>query len=610
MSEKLLTRDFLSKENTAQLYKEITLVNEYSNLNKQQKDFIINNLIEIMKRIYKTLDFSKINNTNLLNIKKQYNTIVIKQTSELIKTNIGKIDNNQNLNNRSAERTFNSIKNPSINITSVDRPSSSIGGQNAIPPQMKVSEDFVKKTSGDIATRLAELENSRRTNNNTIPTDVPDFLKPVKVGREETFGISNPNYSMNNSSNNSSNHSSERKLEGFGDIQENFRDNGPNIDTSKYSDNMTLQDRLKKLEAERGMPVVNQFPSQQNQPQQSQPQYQPQQMMNQPSPQQYQPQQMMNQQQYQPQQMMNQLPSSQQYQPQPMMNQPPPSQQYQPQQMMNQPPPSQQYQPMMNQPPPSQQYQPQQMMNQIPPQNNQSDELFQQLNEMKMILKNLKDENNNLKHQIKNRPSIKTLQLDINKTTSIYKFQFNPINNILSLKLLSYNLPQPVYNIFDASNFVYEINDIQHQIIIPKGNYNIDMLLNTLNNNNDLIFSIDYTQKVSVKSKDDTSEFIIRPTFISLKIGFNMDDYLSSNKTAYKIFDLRLPSKLLLYIKNINQNPVCVLNFNNTSVCNLQFNTPLTLSSLDLEFYTEDNILYNFNDLAYNLSFALEIQSE
>jgi hypothetical protein len=568
MSEKLLTRDFLSKENTTQLYKEITLVNEYSNLNKPQKDFIINNLIEIMKRVYKTLDFSKINNTNLLNIKKQYNTIVIKQTSDLIKNNINKVDNNQNLNNRSAERTFNSIKNPSINITSVDRPSSSIGGQNAIPPQMKVSDDFVKKTSGDIATRLAELENSRRTNNNTIPTDIPDFLKPVKVGREETFGISNPNYS--------SNHSSERKLEGFGDIQENFRDNGPNIDVSKYSDNMSLQDRLKKLETERGMSVVNQ---QQSQPP-SQPQYQSQ---SQPSPQQYQPQ-------YQPQ------PSPQQYQPQPQSS----PQQYQPQ---YQPPPPQQYQP-----PPPQQYQPQYQP--PPPQNNQSDELFQQLNEMKMILKNLKDENNNLKHQIKNKPSIKTLQLDINKTNSIYKFQFNPINNILSLKLLSYNLPQPVYNIFDTINFVYEINDIQHQIIIPKGNYTIDMLLNTLNNNNDLIFSIDYTQKVSVKSKEERSEFIIKPTFISLKLGFNIDDHLSSNKTAYKIFDLRLPSKLLLYIKNINQNPVCVLNFNNTSVCNLQFNNPLTLSSLDLEFYTEDNILYNFNDLAYNLSFALDIQSE
>jgi hypothetical protein len=239
--------------------------------------------------------------------------------------------------------------------------------------------------------------------------------------------------------------------------------------------------------------------------------------------------------------------------------------------------------------------------------NNQSDELFQQLNEMKMMLTTLKDENNHLKHQMKTKQSMKTLQLDINKTQPLYKFQFNPINNIVGIKLLSYNLPQPVYNIFDNSNFVYEMNDIQHQIIIQKGHYNIEALLNILNNNKDLIFSIDYTLKVSVKSKDEISEFIIKPTFISLKLGFNSEDKLSSNKIAYKIYDLRLQSKLLFFIKNINPNPICILNFNNTSVCNLQFNSPLSLSSLDLEFYTEDNILYNFNDIAYNLSFALDI---
>jgi len=234
-------------------------------------------------------------------------------------------------------------------------------------------------------------------------------------------------------------------------------------------------------------------------------------------------------------------------------------------------------------------------------------EFDQEVDRLGEIIDELKEENDNLKHQMKIKPVVKTLQLDINKTQSTYKFQFNPINNIVGLKLLSYNLPSPVYNIFETTNFIYEINDIQHQIMIQKGNYNIEGLLNILNNNNDLIFSIDYTQKVSVKSKDEITEFIIKPTFISFKLGFTMEDKLSSNKMAFKIYDLRLPSKLLFFIKNINSNPVCILNFNNTSICNLQFNNPLTLSSLDLEFYTEDNILYNFNDIAYNLSFALDI---
>ncbi len=532
LSKDFLSKDFLSKENISQLYKEITIVNEYNNLNKQQKDFIINNLIEIMKRIYKTLDYTKINTNNITNIKKQYNSIVVKQTSELIKSTLNKSDNTQN--QRTIDITLNSIKNPPISITSIDRPLSSINNQPIIPAQMKVSDDFIKKTSGDVATRLAELENSRRTNNFNKPTDVPDFLKPTKVGKEEIFQTSN----------NSNSNFKERKLEGFGDLQDNFKDNNNNnFDMSKYNDNMSIQDRLQKLEAERG----NQY---------------------QPIP---------------VQQSQSQPPIQNQYQPPPIQNQ------YQP------PPVQNQYQPPVQtqyQPPVQNQYQ-------------QSDEIFQQLNEMKMMLKTLKEENDYLKNKTKQQ-SIKTLQLDINKTTSLYKFQFNPINNIVSLKLLSYNLPQPVYNIFDSINFIYEMNDIQHQIVIPKGNYTIEMLLNNMNNNNNLIFSIDYTQKVSVKSKDGTTEFKIKQTYISFKLGF-IEDQLSINKTAQKIFDLRLPSKLLLYIKNINQNPICILNFNNTSVCNLQFNSPLTLSSLDLEFYTEDNILYNFNDIPYNLSFALDI---
>ena len=54
MSENSISKDFLSKENIANLYKQITILNEFTNLNKQQKDFIINQLIETMKRVFKT----------------------------------------------------------------------------------------------------------------------------------------------------------------------------------------------------------------------------------------------------------------------------------------------------------------------------------------------------------------------------------------------------------------------------------------------------------------------------------------------------------------------------------------------------------------------------
>jgi len=550
MSDKL-SNIFLSKENISQLYKQVIMNNEFTNLTKQQKDFIISKLIENMKRMFKTLDFTKINEKNLLNIKQQYNSIVIKQTAELVKNSVSNTDNN---NNKNIERTFNSIK---VNVPTpigIDRPSSSHSVQSM---PMKVSDEYIKKTSGDLSSRLAELENSRRTNNQP-PVQIPYFLKPTKVGKENPYD----NYDSNNIM-------PDRKLEGLNDMHNNFKENTPNIDISKYSDNMSVQDRLKKLEAERGMPVSG-SPNINNNNINS----------------------MFNQETNVSAMFSNTVPS---YQPPPQQYQPSPPPHQAPQQY--QPPPHQapqQYQPPPHQAP--QQYQP-------PPVDPQK---LLQLNEMKQLMSSLKNENDNLKHQMMNKKSVRTLQLDINKTQSKYNFQFNPINKVVGLKLLSYNLPQPIYNIFDVCHFIYKINDIEQHIIIPKGNYQIDTLLNSLNNNNDLSFSVDFTQKVLIKSKDENSQFQVLPTYISFKLGF-INTPISNYIAADNVYDLRLPSKLSLYVKNINNTePLCILNFNNNSICNLQFQTPLTLSNLDLEFYF-DNVLYNFNDLYYNLSFALDI---
>ena len=626
MSENFVSKDFLSKENITILYKQITLTNEFNNLTKQQKDFIVNQLIDTMKRTYKTLDLTKINTNNIINVKKQFNSIVVKQTTDLVKNSISKIDNNQNQHQRSNERNFESVKRNIPNPTGIDRPASSTSGQLIIQPQQKVSDDFIKKTQGDIASRLSELENSRRTNDSNKPNDIPDFLKPVRVGKTDMMNI--PSITPN------------RTLEGIGLSDNNFKNDNLVIDASKYNDNMSIQDRLKKLESERGMPVSNQQISNNGNvnsmfSQQSNisdmfsntiPSSQPSQQYNQqppPSQMQYNPlpppQAPPSQMQYNPAPPPQAPPSQMQYNPLPPPQAPPSQMQYNPAPPQQSPPSQMQYNPAPPQPPPSQmQYNP------LPPQgppaqmqyNNQqapsqsmsiNPDILQQLNEMQKFIQILKQENENLKSHVKNKPLSKTLQIDINKKEANYNFQFNPINNITSIKLLSYNLPQPVYNIYENCNFIYKINDMDHTIQIPKGNYNIETLLNYLNKNNDLIFSIDFTQKVSVKSKDNNVMFQIMPTFIAYKLGFN-NSSLNSDIIADRLFDLRMPSKLLLFIKNINTNePVFILNFNNTSICNLQFKNPLNLSSLELEFYTEDNILYNFNDLFYNLSFAIDV---
>jgi hypothetical protein len=542
-----MSENFISKENTTNLYKQITMMNELTNLSKQQKDFIVTQLIDTMKRTYKTLDLKKINEGNIENVKKQYNSIVTKQTSELIKKSVSNNNNNNNISHRNNERTFESIKRNIPQPTGIDRPSSSVHGNPVLPTQMKVSDDYLKKTTGDLASRLSELENSRRVNNNERPVDVPDWLKPEKVGRANDFNMPSPSMP-------------ERKLEGIGGFDnDNFKKDVPMIDTSKYNDNMSIQDRLKKLESDRGMPVNtngNSAGGNVNQSNLSD-------------------------------MFSNTIPSNQQA---PRAEQPS----------------SAHYQPTYRAEPP-----PQAPRAEIPQQ------LLQQLNEMQQFIQSLRQDNDQLKSQIKSSetrgPNTKSLQIDINKKEAIYNFQFNPLNNVVSLKLLSYNLPQPVYNIIENTNFIYKMNDIDHSIIIPKGNYSIENLINYLNKNNDLIFSIDFTQKVSIKSKEENIIFEIVPNLMSYKLGFiNSKNNVINNTCiiADRIYDLRMPSKLLLFIKNINPDgPICILNFNNTSICNLQFNNPMILSSLELEFYTEDNVLYNFNDIMYNLSFAIDILS-
>jgi hypothetical protein len=214
-----------------------------------------------------------------------------------------------------------------------------------------------------------------------------------------------------------------------------------------------------------------------------------------------------------------------------------------------------------------------------------------------------------LKNENAKKQTNKMFQLEVNKKDTPYDYKFTQIKNICNLKLASYNLPQPAYNIIEDTYLHYILSgSIERKILINKGMYSIEKLLDKLNHNNDLIFSIDIEQKVIINSKDTNTNFQLVSTYLSYKLGFIN---LQSNQTkmiAENIYDLRLPSKLLLYIKNIYKDqPVGILHFNGSSICDIQFPQLVTLNNLYIEFYTEDNILYNFNGLMYELSFVITI---
>ena len=59
-----MSREFLSRENTSNIYKEILKKNQLQALPKRTKEIIVNLLINNMKNIYKHIDTNQVNNSN------------------------------------------------------------------------------------------------------------------------------------------------------------------------------------------------------------------------------------------------------------------------------------------------------------------------------------------------------------------------------------------------------------------------------------------------------------------------------------------------------------------------------------------------------------------
>ena len=90
-------------------------------------------------------------------------------------------------------------------------------------------------------------------------------------------------------------------------------------------------------------------------------------------------------------------------------------------------------------------------------------------------------------------------------------------------------------------------------------------------------------------------------------LGFINKNEFVTNLTANNLLDLRIPTKLKFFIKNISNEPYGILNFNGSSKCSIKFTEPKSINSLNILFLDENNELYNFHNLKYNLSFQLEV---
>ena len=285
-------------------------------------------------------------------------------------------------------------------------------------------------------------------------------------------------------------------------------------------------------------------------------------------------------------------------------------------------------------------------------------------NKRKIELDNLLSEHRNLLGK-------KTYQLEVmpNNFESSYTFNFNLIKNITSLKLISYSLPIPRYNIIEGINDIFsfsikilnkiknekngkELKDdkniiesytddnnifknsknitnafeqnnkfstqnnmeskmVNYNIQIDYGKYTIESLLTKINDklkseNLDIVLNLTKNQLVCIESKN---KILIKNNNMSNKILGIEDFNTYSNKIiSTKCWDLRIPDRLSLYITNINENvPYGVLYFNNISISNISFRDPINLNKLDIKFLDSNGNNYNFTKLNHTLSFLVEV---
>jgi hypothetical protein len=209
------------------------------------------------------------------------------------------------------------------------------------------------------------------------------------------------------------------------------------------------------------------------------------------------------------------------------------------------------------------------------------------------------------------------LQMEISSDSeSEFVHNFREIQNISAIKLLSYSLPDSIYNIDNNNNNLVlktkENNDIIVKIV--PGNYKIENLLEKLNKNleqHKITFELNDTQKIIVKSNDQ-KEFMLQDSILLNKVlGFNNFSEYKDNFLSENIWDLRSNNKLYIYIDNIRDNvPFGIIYFDNIVSSEIKFEDGINLSHFKIRILDSNNNLYDFNNLKYSLNFQFEITNK
>ena len=169
-----------------------------------------------------------------------------------------------------------------------------------------------------------------------------------------------------------------------------------------------------------------------------------------------------------------------------------------------------------------------------------------------------------------------------------YLFNFNnPIKNVERIQILNISIPVINYNIASKQYFEYLVEEQENSIHIPRGNYNINQLIDLINNRNTDGFKLKLNSITDCLFIESKKNIKVKNNTVSKKLG------LENN--IPRPYDLRIMNYLTLYIRNIFQEKsICKVNPYNFTPIDIIFNEPLYLDKLEIEFRDNDDIIVDF----------------
>ena len=613
----MLRRQVLSKSNISNLYQSI-IRDSQQRYNDKQKKIIANKIIDGLKMVSSKVDENRVNQSNVNKILNQINSLTLNKIKQEISYNkIKNIPNDSGpqISQISMERDF--MANPRSGIRVYDRPQPTAssfkqGMENktgafskGVPPNRDFEVNS-QRDSGLLEDRLAQIQAQRENmSNGRVQKELPKALQPISTNKNANSkqSIDNQNSSISNRNTNKysqdnyhlTNDTGENKLNGMdnrpGSLDDVFKNEFTDIE-SFQEDTRPLEARLNDLKSMRDIDIPNNGEL--------------------PPPQETNIANENNNKKKENIQVNKNVTFDEMVEP-----------------------PSDDEDSIF-------QHQIKEPTHQITVNRGENIGRFDTFNMKKLDL--IEEKLNKLNSFATKLDSQQKFQLiidsrKIRNKSSNYRYNLSrQVSNVTKIELVNYSIPDNYYNINSHNNeFTYyikkssvekeekveekvekveekvekveekveEVQFIKKDYKLEHGLYTIDQILEQLNSNTELIFSMGFNQKIKISYDDD---FKLHPTnLIRDNLGFMVDENnIISQLEARNIWDLRQPSYFLLYVDNIDtENPLAILNIKGSSFGKIEFESPIPLDYLQIKIEDENGKLVNFQGRYHNLTFVL-----